>query len=201
MRCLTFCLAILVLIPTLARASIVIHDGRDGIVAFEVGVALDSNGHTWNLHPTEGWTRMPGYDPPVPIDEILFWHYHYLVTMNLEAWTVDGGWHSIGKWPDLPAAVDGSSPVDDRASIFPNPSSGPCRVSFRVLTQGPISVLLLDVSGRVVRHLLDGSHPAGDYSVVWDGRDDGGQGLPVGMYLTRITTAEGTTTGKVVLTK
>jgi flagellar hook assembly protein FlgD len=64
-----------------------------------------------------------------------------------------------------------------------------------------VSVALIDATGRLVRRLLDGPHPAGDYSLKWDGKDDAGRDLPAGMYFTHVTMADGTTTGRVVLTR
>jgi flagellar hook assembly protein FlgD len=42
---------------------------------------------------------------------------------------------------------------------------------------------VFDVSGRVVRVLLDRWAPAGEDETVWDGRDDRGQPVPAGVYL------------------
>jgi len=84
-----------------------------------------------------------------------------------------------------------------RPGIAPNPSSGTCRVSFHVQIEGPVVVQVFDASGRVVRRLLEGPHPAGDYSLTWDGRDEEGREVPGGVYLTRVTTTDATTTGKV----
>jgi len=46
-----------------------------------------------------------------------------------------------------------------------------------------------DVTGRRVRRLVSGWQPAGMRSVAWDGRDDGGQALPPGVYLATLRTA------------
>jgi flagellar hook assembly protein FlgD len=73
--------------------------------------------------------------------------------------------------------------------------------AFRVPSEESVTAQLVDASGRVVRHLLDGVHPAGTYSLTWNGQDDDGRDLPAGVYLTRIMTVEGTTTGRVVLAK
>ena len=44
-----------------------------------------------------------------------------------------------------------------------------------------------DLAGRRVRDLsLDSDHPSGEHRLVWDGRDDGGQVLPPGMYIVRV---------------
>ena len=45
----------------------------------------------------------------------------------------------------------------------------------------PATLSILDVSGRLVRH-LEGKAGAG---FVWDGRDDGGRPVPPGLYVHR----------------
>jgi len=44
---------------------------------------------------------------------------------------------------------------------------------------------LLDVSGRIVRHLKT-PQAAGRWSVDWDTRDDAGAALPAGLYFARL---------------
>ncbi len=45
---------------------------------------------------------------------------------------------------------------------------------------------IYDVSGRRVRSLLDGSAPAGNHLLTWDGKSDAGETLPGGVYLARL---------------
>jgi flagellar hook assembly protein FlgD len=86
-------------------------------------------------------------------------------------------------------------------SIEPNPSAGTCNVHVSVSGNGRLNVDVVDATGRIIRHLLDGPHPAGDYSLTWDGRDDESRELPAGVYFTHVVTAKGTTTGRVVLAR
>jgi flagellar hook assembly protein FlgD len=67
------------------------------------------------------------------------------------------------------------------------------------VTSGMIAVVLLDVSGRVVRRLMSGAHPAGDYRLLWDGRDDDGREVAAGVYLTRIVMTRGVAVGRVLV--
>ena len=66
--------------------------------------------------------------------------------------------------------------------VGPNPASGPLSIQLTLPQPGEARVALHDVSGRVIRVLAEGSQPAGEHMLVWDGRtDDGGQ-APAGMY-------------------
>ena len=48
------------------------------------------------------------------------------------------------------------------------------------------SLRVYDVSGRLVRTLVDGALAAGDHEVLWRGRDDGGREVASGVYLYRL---------------
>ena len=187
-----------------SQASIVIHDGRLGIVAQETGAVLDSFGHVWFLNEvTASWDRAPIYDPPEPVQRIKFWGHSAFITADGGAYgfyTQDQVWRYLGSWPGL-SDIEPIADAAPKSMVIPNPSPGPCRASFRVTSEGPVTVEVIDVSGRVIRRLLEGPHPAGDYSVIWDARDDGGRDVPSGTYWTRITTGDGTTSGSIVLAK
>jgi hypothetical protein len=83
----------------------------------------------------------------------------------------------------------------------PNPSRGSVEIDFDFPTEGRVSVKIVGPTGRIVRHLLDGPHFAGDYSLIWDGLDDTGREVPAGVNLTRIETTDGVKTGRVVAAK
>jgi flagellar hook assembly protein FlgD len=72
-----------------------------------------------------------------------------------------------------------------------------CLLPSRALT----TVVLFDASGRMLRRLHDGDLPAGETPFSWDGRDDTGREVPAGVYLVKVTTPAGETSGRVVLTR
>jgi formylglycine-generating enzyme required for sulfatase activity len=88
---------------------------------------------------------------------------------------------------------------DPPPGISPNPMRGACRVSFTVPKPGRVTVLLFDTAGRMVRRLLAEDLSAGTHSPSWDGRDDAHRKLPAGVYLVRVETPAGETSGRVVL--
>ncbi|HWN82264.1 MAG TPA: FlgD immunoglobulin-like domain containing protein, partial [Candidatus Udaeobacter sp.] len=45
---------------------------------------------------------------------------------------------------------------------------------------------IYDVTGRLVRRLVDGTLPAGDHAIEWDGRATGMASMPSGVYLYRL---------------
>jgi mono/diheme cytochrome c family protein len=68
---------------------------------------------------------------------------------------------------------------------FPNPFNPVTIVSYSIAEEGPVEIVVFDVSGRLVRTLVDEVREAGRYSVPWDGRNDAGQPLASGVYFVR----------------
>jgi hypothetical protein len=167
-----------------------------------MGCVLDSLDQAWGFDLGGRWSRLETWDPPLPLDGIRFWSLEAFVSTDNEVWwfNQENQWVSLGHWPG-PAGADETPISPFGSSNFPNPTSGPCRISFQVKPEGPVTVRLVDASGRVVRRMLDGAHPAGDYSLIWNGQDDNGRDLPAGVYFTHIQTKEKTTTGRVVLAR
>ncbi len=107
-----------------------------------------------------------------------------------------------GAWPvgcGASEVADLSEATARDVSIVPNPASGPLHIAFRVASDGPVAVTIVDVSGRVVRTLLEGWKPSGDVAVPWDGRDNSGHELAAGVYLALVTRSGETVMGRIVL--
>jgi serine protease len=64
---------------------------------------------------------------------------------------------------------------------------------------GPVQLVVYDLLGQRVRRLVDGNLPGGRHQVSWDGRDDAGRTLATGVYVTRVQTAAGVRSRKVLL--
>ena len=76
-------------------------------------------------------------------------------------------------------------------SPYPNPSRrGPIMISFDLPASARASIDVLDPSGRRIRKVaLDRDVPAGHQAIEWDGRDDRGARVPVGLYFVRLRSA------------
>lgn len=102
--------------------------------------------------------------------------------------------------PCSPADVSTDTPrMVSAPHVLPNPARGPCNITFDRASSGPVRITILDVSGRVVRTLLDGSVSAGAHSVSWDGRNASGMRLADGVYVARVEGRHDATTQKVVI--
>jgi hypothetical protein len=86
------------------------------------------------------------------------------------------------------------------ASIWPNPSRGMTRVDFAVAKQANIRLSIVDVQGREVALLAEGSHRPGRYQAVWTGEMGGGP-APVGLYFIRYQIPGKVLTGRIALAR
>jgi glucose/arabinose dehydrogenase len=86
-------------------------------------------------------------------------------------------------------------------SSDPNPANPSARVRFDLTAAGQVRVDVLDVSGRLVRNLVEGALSAGRHTAVWDGTDAWGRPVASGVYLVRVSGVGGVSTGKVALVR
>ena len=73
---------------------------------------------------------------------------------------------------------------------FPNPFNAHTSISYQLSTPGPVALDLYNVSGQLVRRLVDAHEMAGVHQVTWDGTDDAGETVSSGVYFYRLQ-AEG----------
>jgi hypothetical protein len=83
----------------------------------------------------------------------------------------------------------------------PNPFNPQTTISYTIRETGPVRLAIYDVSGGLVRTLVDELKPAGDHRVTWDGRNDRGQLAASGVYFLRLSSAGQHRTQKLVLVK
>jgi flagellar hook assembly protein FlgD len=84
----------------------------------------------------------------------------------------------------------------------PNPFNPVTTIRYELARTGRVDLVVLDVSGREVRRLIDGATiPAGRRTAVWDGRDASGRDAAAGLYFYRLTTEDFSGTGRMMLVK
>jgi hypothetical protein len=98
---------------------------------------------------------------------------------------------------DEPAAEVGSpTGIDDQLpkptvnalfESFPNPFSQATTIRYDLSESSPLRLEVFDLQGRRVRILEDSSNKdAGRYKTVWDGRNESGIRVPMGIYFYRL---------------
>ena len=73
-------------------------------------------------------------------------------------------------------------PVYSLKQNAPNPFNPSTRIGFSLPADGPVTLKVFNITGQLVRTLVDESRPGGAYEVAWDGRDDAGIAVSSGTY-------------------
>lgn len=70
--------------------------------------------------------------------------------------------------------------------LLPNPTRETTAISFALEERGSVTLGVHDLTGRLIRTLLNAPLDAGDHTVVWDGNDDSGRRVAAGIYVAEL---------------
>ncbi|MFQ6615675.1 MAG: carboxypeptidase regulatory-like domain-containing protein [Fidelibacterota bacterium] len=73
------------------------------------------------------------------------------------------------------------------AQNYPNPFNPSTAIRYGLPMRSDVTLIVYDALGRKVRTLVSRSQNAGYYRVKWDGKDDSGNPVASGIYVSRIT--------------
>ena len=71
---------------------------------------------------------------------------------------------------------------------YPNPCRAVAAMTFQIPQRSRVTLRIFDVTGRLVRTLVDDDYDAGVHGVAWDVRTDARHGVASGMYFYRLQT-------------
>ncbi|UCH83176.1 MAG: T9SS type A sorting domain-containing protein [Candidatus Latescibacterota bacterium] len=74
-------------------------------------------------------------------------------------------------------------------------------IGFTLEKQDHVSLRIYDISGRMIRTVVDGPMGPGSNTKEWDGRNGNGEPVASGIYFYRLTAGKQTLTRKAVLLK
>jgi len=69
---------------------------------------------------------------------------------------------------------------------YPNPFNPETAIRYALPRSGRVELVILNISGQVVRRLVMAEQAPGTYRQVWDGRDHAGRAVASGIYLCRL---------------
>jgi hypothetical protein len=98
----------------------------------------------------------------------------------------------------------GVDPAPDAAALpdltaRPNPFRPSVRIEYTVPAAGPVALRIYDVSGALVRTLVDRTMEAGRFGQSWDGLDESGRAMGSGVYWARCSASGREVTRRLVL--
>ncbi|MBN2564581.1 MAG: carboxypeptidase regulatory-like domain-containing protein [Candidatus Eisenbacteria bacterium] len=127
--------------------------------------------------------------------------------LDSDGWIQKDGWYvdDVHVFADQPetGVEEGELILDGPAvSNFPNPFNPRTTVRFDVPSRAAVGLRVYDVSGRLVRTLVNaGAHDPGRFSVEWNGTDERGTPVAAGVYFALLSVGDETVSGKMVLLK
>jgi flagellar hook assembly protein FlgD len=68
----------------------------------------------------------------------------------------------------------------------PNPFSGQTTINYHVPTAGRVTLRVYDLTGQLVRTLVDRRLALGSHSAVWDGSDEAERRVSAGAYFYKL---------------
>lgn len=104
-----------------------------------------------------------------------------------------------------PAQTGIAEKPDDRPAGFelganyPNPFNPQTNIEFKLAKEGPVSILIYDNKGSLIRTLLHSELASGTYVLSWDGRNEADEDVASGLYMYRLQTNTFTETKKMML--
>jgi hypothetical protein len=84
---------------------------------------------------------------------------------------------------------------------YPNPFNMSTTIEFNLVSPSDIQIKIFDISGRLVKNLLNTQLMTGIFKISWDGRNNAGSYISSGVYFTAISTPNQTSLLKLVLVK
>lgn len=101
--------------------------------------------------------------------------------------------------------IDGGDVRDGNAKAhlenYPNPANPTTVFKILVDTKSPVSLRIYDANGGLVRNLLNETAVTGEYTVLWDGKDNDGRAVRSGVYFCRLDAGHYSESRKIVVVR
>lgn len=121
-------------------------------------------------------------------------YYYQLVEISTSNDRINYGPIEVNTIGMTPAAFALSSPR-------PNPFAGQTEIRFQLPTKSAVTLKVYNITGQLVRTLVNEVKPAGYYSAIWTGDNDKGQKMANGIYFYRLDAGNFNATKKITLIK
>jgi len=70
--------------------------------------------------------------------------------------------------------------------IYPNPFNPSTTIEYNLKESGIINISIYDITGRIIKILVNGEKAKGTHKIIWDGKDESGNIYSSGIYICRI---------------
>jgi len=177
--------------------------------------SIDENVYTYSADQGNTWSaplamNRAGYDAG----------YATMSNRVRKAYGIDMVWRESYKPEvndfDTTAVVYGNFPYDQLVSVspnpvkpqsydlisgYPNPFNPSIKLDYNISQSGPVSILIYDALGRIVRTLVNETKNSGGYASFWNGLNDSGHRMPSGVYIAVLRTGSTSSFFKMLMLK
>ena len=86
-------------------------------------------------------------------------------------------------------------------TVFPNPISNSATILFSLAHPGKASLKIFDITGRLIKTLVNGETTQGNHQVQWNANDEKGNAVPAGIYFLRLDLGNYSETRKLLIAR
>ncbi|MCF7912714.1 MAG: T9SS type A sorting domain-containing protein [Candidatus Cloacimonetes bacterium] len=97
--------------------------------------------------------------------------------------------------------TDNVPQADIQLNCYPNPFNPELNIAFSLAAETPLEVNIYNIKGQKVRILANELYRAGDYEIVWDGKNNSGLQTSSGVYFIRLKAGKENIYRKAVMLK
>ncbi len=112
--------------------------------------------------------------------------------------------HDISKFVPSTTIIEENKDTPSEFAVtgnFPNPFNPETSIQFTLPDEGMVNLTIYNIMGQKVRELVADRMQAGTHSVRWDGKDDSGNAVSSGIYLSRLVCGENVAANRMLLLK
>lgn len=105
---------------------------------------------------------------------------------------------------DMPSSIGNSEKVIDRFGLkqnYPNPFNPTTTIRYSISSPEKVSIKIYDVSGQLIKEISENQNQAGEYEVVWDGKNNLGERVSTGTYFYQLVVGDHSEAKKMILLK
>lgn len=163
---------------------------------FENQLSWSNNSMTIAFHTNRGgadfdiWTVPASGGTPTPLTGFADTHDYDPAYSNNGRLVAFAGVTGISAAKRGPSNLDGAPSQFSLSQNYPNPFNPETVIRFELSEPGDLTIRVFNALGEEVRTLVSGYYQAGEYTVLWDGRDENGQAVSSGIYLYQLRAAD-----------
>ncbi|MCF7911307.1 MAG: DUF1565 domain-containing protein [Candidatus Cloacimonetes bacterium] len=134
---------------------------------------------------------------------IAYFEYNGEVLADLSEEDYEGTLPDLGTYEYGMSAIEPEDIVKPEFFIYahPNPFNPTTTIEYQIAEKGLVHLDIYNIKGQHVTTLVSEIQESGKHSVIWQGRDDKGNRLASGIYLTRLRAGRHSSTRKMILLK